>query len=382
MGIYRRKDSPYFWYSFLIEGRGRISGSTETADRKLAQQIYVAKRSQYQKVGYGFEKPQTKLGRIFEDYINLYAKHNKRTWESNVLMFNRMKKFFGDVLAFEITSARVEEYRLWRLAHGRKLAGTSKSTVNREMALLKHAFNKGVEWNLCMENPVKKIKFYSEKENKRTRFLNQGEKVKLLNACPLQTKRLVYFALLTGMRQGEILNLKWTDVDFSITLFKVTQSKASKPRHVNMNAELSNMLKSLPTVSEFVFGAAGEGRPGFTLYRKPFEKALKDADIKEASFHTLRHTYALDLVMKGVDLKTIQELLGHSSLTVTERYGHVSPSHKRAAVELLPKGLSCYADATLLLGDKKDLERPASLPTINHLPGQLAQLVEQATLNR
>lgn len=84
MGIYRRKDSPYYWYSFRIEGRGRIIGSTETADRKLAGQIYVAKRSQYQKVGYGFERPTTKLSQLFEDYITLYAKHNKRTWESNV----------------------------------------------------------------------------------------------------------------------------------------------------------------------------------------------------------------------------------------------------------------------------------------------------------
>ena len=70
MGIYHREDSPYFWFSFKLDGRGRVSGATGTTDRKLAQQIYHAKRSQYQKVGYGFERPQTKLAQLFDDYIN------------------------------------------------------------------------------------------------------------------------------------------------------------------------------------------------------------------------------------------------------------------------------------------------------------------------
>jgi len=134
------------------------------------------------------------------------------------------------------------------------------------------------------------------------------------------------------------------------------------------------MLKSLPTISDYVFGNE-QGRAKWTLYRKPFEKAVKDSGITDFREHDLRHCFASDLVMKGVDLKTVSELLGHASTSMTERYSHLSPAHKRAAVELLPKGLMCYTGATQVL---------KTLPPdmILHRNGLLAQLVEQATLNR
>ena len=351
-------------------------GSTMTTDRKLAQQIYVAKRSEYQKIEHGFERKCIKLADLMNDYLEIYAKHAKATYKSNIFMLKRMGKFFGDVFAHELTSADVEGYRGHRLS-----TGVSKSTVNREMALLKHVFNKGIEWEKCTDNPVRKIKFYSEKENKRTRYLEQHEKVRLLNACPTPTKRLVFFALQTGMRRGEILNLKWPDLDFNTNLICVRHSKARKPRFIPINSELENMLKSMPTASEYVFGTA-DGQAGFTLYRKPFETAMKKAGISDFRFHDLRHCFASDLVMKGVDLKTVSELLGHSSTAMTERYSHLSPAHKRTAVELLPKGLFYYADTTSALDEIRNFQIPINLPSIAKTTGQLAQLVEQATLNR
>ena len=97
----------------------------------------------------------------------------------------------------------------------------------------------------------------------RTKYLDQNEKARLLAACPLPTKRLVLTALLTGMRRGELLNLKWSDIDFNTNLITVRHSKAGKIRYVNMNSELSNMLKFIPTVSEYVFGTQ-EGKAPFT----------------------------------------------------------------------------------------------------------------------
>ncbi len=90
----------------------------------------------------------------------------------------------------------------------------------------------------------------------------------------------------------------------------------------------------MPTISEYVFGMR-EGKARFSLFRKLFEKAIGDAGLKGMRFHDLRHCFASDLVMKGIDLKTVSELLGHSSIQTTERYFHLSPSHKRAVVELL-----------------------------------------------
>ncbi len=349
MAIYRRKDSPYFWMSFKLDGKGQVKCSTKTSDRKLALQIYHAKRAELQKFQHGFERSRVKLDDLISEYLELYSKHSKATYTFDVIIGNKLKKFFGDVYVYDITVGRIEEYRVYRLSKG-----VSKSTVNRECSLLKSIFNRGIEWGKCSVNPVSKIKFYDEKEFRRTKHLDENEKLKLLNACPLPTRRIVYFALFTGMRRGEILNLKWGDVDFNNNLLKVTHSKAGKIRFVNMNSELANMLKSMPKVSGYVFGTT-EGKPNFTLYRKPFEKAVKEAGIQDCVFHTLRHTFASDLVMKGVDLKTVADLLGHATTTMTERYSHLSKEHKQMAVELLPKGIFYTVGVTQAFVQKAEI---------------------------
>jgi len=346
MGIYKRENSPYWWYSLKLDGKSRVWFTTGTADKKLAQQIYIAKRGEFQKVQYGFQSQRVKLYDLIQDYLELYAKHAKLTYEDCIGKFKKIKKFFGNIMVYEVTPAKLEEYRIYRLSQG-----VSKATVNREMALIRHTYNKGIEWEKCSENPVRKIKFYSEKENRRMRYLEQHEKVNLLNACPTATKRIVFFALNTGMRQGEILNLRWKDVDFKMNLIKIRHSKAGKPRYVTMNSELVKMLKSMPSISEYVFGNK-IGKAEWTLYRKPFEKAVKKAGLTDFCFHDLRHCFASDLVMKGVDLKTVSELLGHATMQMTERYAHLSPAHKLVAVEMLPKGLMC--DTGVTLGKKQD----------------------------
>ena len=102
-------------------------------------------------------------------------------------------------------------------------------------------------------------------------------------------------------------------------------------------------------VSEYVFGNVA-GKAEFSLYRKPFEKAVGDAGIKDCVFHTLRHTFASDLVIKGVDFKTVADLLGHASITMTDRYSHLSKEHKQMGVELLPsKGLFYTVGVTSLV---------------------------------
>ena len=85
------------------------------------------------------------------------------------------------------------------------------------------------------------------------------------------------------MRQGEILNLKWADVNFNTNLIKVTQSKSGSPRYIPMNSGLVNMLKLNPSISEYVFGSV-EGKAGWTLYRKSFEKAVEEAEIIDFVF--------------------------------------------------------------------------------------------------
>jgi site-specific recombinase XerD len=104
-----------------------------------------------------------------------------------------------------------------------------------------------------------------------------------------------------------------------------------------MNSILEQLFREIPKHinSEYVFYREDGSKLLASTIRKPFEQALKRAGIKGASFHTLRHTFASYLVMSGVDIRTVQELLGHKSLEMTMKYAHLSGSHKRAAVEQL-----------------------------------------------
>jgi integrase len=327
------KRSPYWYYVFKLSGRKQVAGSTRTTDKKLALQIYFAKRSQHQKVQHGFDHLRLKLATLIQSYLDLHSKHTKASYRDDVQRLREIDKFFGNVYVHAVTPDRLEEFRLDLLARG-----VTKTTVNRYMSVLKHVFTKGIEWGKCSENPVKKVKFYNEKESWRVRFLEKYEKTALLAACPLATRRLIFFALQTGMRQGEIQALRWKEVDFSTNLIHVRRSKGGRQRFIPMNNELSHMLKSISSVSEYVFGKPKSGA-AWSLYRKSFEKGVREAGITHFRFHDLRHCFASDLVMKGVGLKTVSELLGHATTQMTERYAHLSPEHNRTAVELLPRGL-------------------------------------------
>lgn len=136
MALYRRKNSPFWWYSFKLAGHKRVAGSTETGDKKLALQIYHAQRSEAQKIQYEFERPRVSLGDLIRDYLELYSKHSKLTYEDDIGKFKKIKDFFGDVMLYEIIPARLEEYRIKRLSDG-----VTKITVNREMGLLIKALN-------------------------------------------------------------------------------------------------------------------------------------------------------------------------------------------------------------------------------------------------
>ena len=136
------------------------------------------------------------------------------------------------------------------------------------------------------------------------------------------------------MRLGEILNLKWQDLDFNQKFIYIENSKNGEKREVPMNNFLLKMMAQLKETSnygDYIFSHK-DGSPLKGVYRS-FKSACKRAGIKNFRFHDLRHTFASHLVMNGVDLKTVQELMGHKSFSMTLRYAHLSPDHKRKAVE-------------------------------------------------
>jgi len=335
MGLYRMKGSPYWWYSLKNNG-ARVRKSTGLIDRKQAKEFYHLKRGEYILGKEKNQLPPLLLKQLLGTYLKDYSKTNKLTYSDDCSIVKTLNSFFGDKVVSEITTQLIEQYKSHRRQTTVRRHLISGARVNRELAILKHAFNKGMEWGLALDNPVRRVKFFNEKDRGRTRYLTQSEKERLLAVCPPFTRRVVLMALKTGMRQAEILNLRWSDIDFNANQITLHKTKSGKIRHIPIHPDVSTVLQSLPKGREYVFFEDSEARSWHGKRRVDFEAALDQAGIRDFKFHDTRHSFASELVMKGVDIKTVSELLGHSTTRMTERYSHLSPSHKNLAINMLP----------------------------------------------
>ena len=187
-----------------------------------------------------------------------------------------------------------------------------------------------------IENSAGSIKKTNERKYQRKRFLAAEEIDRLLEASSRPFRRLLITALHTGMRRGEIFNLRWADVDLGNCTIRVPDSKTDEPRDIPMDETLARELSSSPTRFKrgYVFPSPKTGNQ-LTDLKRQFRTVVKKAKLSDVRFHDLRHTFASHLVMNGVDLKTVATLLGHSTTRMSERYAHLSPDHPTRAVKVL-----------------------------------------------
>ena len=173
-----------------------------------------------------------------------------------------------------------------------------------------------------------------------------GEQEKRLLACcnPL-LRPIVVTALHTGMRKGEILDLTWNRVDLENGVLAVADSKSGDGRKIPMNRLLTDTLGALTIRSEYVFSR--EDGIQVRSIRTAFANALRRAGIADLRFHDLRHTFATRLVVAGADLRTVQDLLGHKTITMTMRYSHPGRQHRKWAVDLLDGDESTTVSTTV-----------------------------------
>lgn len=222
------------------------------------------------------------------------------------------------------------------------------SSVNREMACMHHLFKKAVEWGMMERSPFDgKTSLKLKENNKRMRFLNEAEIRSLLDACSPHLKPMVACAVLTGMRRGEVISLKWDQIRDGFIYLEKT--KTNEARQIPISDELEAVFREIRRrehlKSEYVF--TYQGGPIRDNFYATFKTALKRAGIQGFHFHDLRHTFASQVILNGGSLKDVQELLGHKSMTMTLRYAHLTQEHKRKAVNLL-NGLTghCHKSVT------------------------------------
>lgn len=265
----------------------------------------------------------------FEGFCAMYIQTHgrmKASGQTDEYRLRRLKVYFKNVDIAEVKPMMVQGYVAERLEENR-----SKRTINRELALLKTMFTLAIGEGYLTENPVKKVKFFSERDNVRDRVLSEDEERRLLSAAPAHLRPVLILALNTGLRKGEVENLCWQNVclDKLKPVLKVENTKGKKTRYVPVNSVLLNVLASLKV-------EAGDEEKVFPFrIRTAFEKACRDAGIQGFTFHDLRRTFGTRLLEQKVDIVTISKLYGHSSLLVTQLYLHPKDSTAQEAVESL-----------------------------------------------
>ena len=219
-----------------------------------------------------------------------------------------------------------------------------RASVNRIMTPLKAMLNYAVEHDLIPASaprPWRDVKGYKGVDQPVIRFLSADESKRLINACPADLRMLVRGALLTGMRFGELADLRVAEVDTDAGRIYVAPGKTHKARHIPLDTQGVTFFKTLTTGkvgTDLVFIKKNNGRWGKNHYVRPLLDANAAAKIDPpVSFHELRHTYASSLINAGVGLPLIAALLGHADTRVTIRhYAHLADKVLREAVTRLP----------------------------------------------
>jgi len=323
MGIFRRQN--VWWIDYYANGqrmRERVGPS-----HRLAEDVLAKRKSE---VAEGKFFPERKSIPItFAEAANTFWEQHakyKKSGHSMKLRLAKLVSMFGNRRLVDITPLMVQEMR------NTVKQNASTATANRYHAVLRAVFNRAKDWKLFHgENPGSIARL--EKENPhRLRYLSEHEIRKLLLVCDSRILPIIVCALTTGMRRGEILNLKWLDVDFNQRLIYLTETKSGKAREIPIIEKLYALLSEMPHTSERVFDL-----PIITL-RRCFDKALQKAEISGFRFHDLRHTFASHFIMRTGNLPALQCILGHSTPVMTQRYAHLSNSHLRDNMARLDSG--------------------------------------------
>jgi len=334
MALYRRGQ---IWYvSFSADGK-RVQESTGTANKREAEKFRARRMAEAERGEY-FKAARV----LFSDFGSLYleyAKVHKRSWIRDEQIMAHLNAAFGPMALPDIGAFAIEHYKIGRVKV------VSPATVNREIALLKHLFNLAEHWGLYRgRNPMKGIRFLPE-DNLRFRSVTEAEEAVLLSHCSPYLQDMVVFAINTGLRLGDILDLKWEEVDIDANLIRKLIRKNRRILEVPLNEAAAHVVRGWHGIRkcEFVFYNPETGGPWKDLWLG-LKKACRRAGLNDVTWHTFRHTFASRLNGAGVDLVTVKELLGHSSVSVTMRYAHTNREGKARAVALL--GGNCFKNAT------------------------------------
>ena len=316
------------------------------SDGYSIQTAAVVRSERLRSIRHGEELPyQKQAAPTFKTIMSKYltwADTNKahgRTTDS--YLYKHLERFdnkrLDEISPFALEGLKQDLLRVKKL---------SPATAKHVLVLAGEAYNKAITWGLYQgENPVKRVKM-PVLQNKRERFLSHEEAARLLVALKGKSPQLHDICLLSlycGLRMGEVLNLRGQDLDFENGLIHIADPKNKHPRKAYMTGRVKEMLKArVPDMpGELIFKSRKGGK--IDSVSRTFERTVDDLGLNKGITdtrqkivaHSLRHTFASWLALQGETIQVIGELLGHRTLTMTQRYAHLTGDTKRRAAERL-----------------------------------------------
>ncbi len=337
MATLRQKKNKYF-VDYRLNGkriRKFVGPSKKIADLYLKDiEVKIAKGE------FGFETKDKDLRKLFEDYLS-YSKtnHSPNTYKRYRAIIDNFTRFLEDypfiTKISHIGPKTFEDYKRFRIDEEME-----NKTINIELQTLRAMFNMAKVWGYTKENPTDGVKKMKITNCITPRFLSDEECKKLLDNCNEWEYPIFYAFLNTGMRKSELMNLEWADIDLDRRKIKIQTKDSWSPktdeREIPINEGLYDVLKQLKKKGSFVFHDDKGHKFENNRLRKRLMSITKRCGFHDVTkLHTLRHTFASHLVMKGVDLPTVSKLMGHADIETTMIYAHLSDKHIDKAVEKL-----------------------------------------------
>ncbi|GAB2723092.1 tyrosine-type recombinase/integrase [Halomonas garicola] len=343
-GIYEREDSSCYWASY-IDARGkRVRCSTgikkSAAGRKEAEALLSKWRLESHMEKQWDEQPSRTFDELMLAYLDELDNMGRAT-ERHTWSLKKLYPVFTGCDLQQLTARDIRDYIV-----GRRKEGVSAGTINREIGLMSAALNHArKEWDWEVPNPCEKRRL-KEPEG-RIRWITRKEAGRLLAAArdperPHYLEPFIALALNTGCRRGELLGLEWERVDLKAQLIhlEAEHTKAKRRRSVPMNnaarqAMLSLLQFRMRYCADTPWVFCNQNGQRIADIKKTWATVCRKAGIQDFRVHDMRHTCAAWLVTSGVPLAEVRDLLGHSSITMTERYAHLAPENIRSAVARL-----------------------------------------------
>lgn len=358
--VFKRKD---IWYlDVRVKGhriRKRVGKSKKVAELALRDAEVKIARDEF-----GFSQSDISIDALIAKYLEYQGTNNRESTVNRYrAVMDHLRQYLSEhrpavVSIVQLTSEVMDGYKSYRRSawvnpngqpvkssadvatHTRK--GARARTVNLEVDAVKAMLNQAIKWGYLRENPLRWVKPLKEEDKKPVRFLSRDECSRLLAAAPDDLEPVYYIFLNTGMRKAELENLLWKDIDFKRRKIRICSKEGWHPktgeREIPMSDGVYQQLlllhkkESSFNSSGYVFQAKGSGHSHNRLRRELIKIAILAGIPDLTKLHTLRHTFASHLVMKGIDLPTVKNLMGHSDIATTMIYAHLAPDHLADAI--------------------------------------------------